>query len=224
MFLAEITALRRVEKHKSVVQLIAYDARLFALYLDLVPGASLADPEWCSPGYRFMGDEKAAQRILNDMYGAIEHIHSRGVVHMDIKPANIIYDTRRGAVLIDFGHSVAVDPKDRATHLGGSPWYLPPEFQSEQKRGRPADIWALGVVGLYLFDALLLPDRPGNKGWVIADVHKQNEDGHRASRTMTKWLHHIDELRARLQDGNKGKFVWGMLDTNSQKRTLIDVD
>ena len=111
LFIAKVIALRRIGKQKSIVQLRACDAHIFVLYLNLIPGASLASPEWRSHEYKFLGDEKTAQRILSDMSGAIAYIHSRGVLHMDIKPANIVYDVRRGAVLIDFGHSDAVHPK-----------------------------------------------------------------------------------------------------------------
>ncbi|KAI8181898.1 hypothetical protein K4K51_001420 [Colletotrichum sp. SAR 10_75] len=68
--------------------------------------------------------DEAAQ-ILGDMSAAVAYVHGQGIVHNDIKPANILFKPSRGAVLIDFGLSSEL--KDTAVHVGGSPWYIPPE-------------------------------------------------------------------------------------------------
>ncbi|KAI8308919.1 hypothetical protein K4K59_009626 [Colletotrichum sp. SAR11_240] len=66
-----------------------------------------------------------ASQILGDMSAAVAYVHSQGIVHNDIKPANILFKPSRGAVLIDFGLSSEL--KDTAVHVGGSPWYIPPD-------------------------------------------------------------------------------------------------
>ncbi|KAJ5000234.1 hypothetical protein K4K48_002966 [Colletotrichum sp. SAR 10_66] len=60
------------------------------------------------------------------MSAAVAYVHGQGIVHNDIKPANILFKPSRGAVLIDFGLSSEL--KDSAVHVGGSPWYIPPEI------------------------------------------------------------------------------------------------
>ncbi|KAI8216696.1 hypothetical protein K4K54_012514 [Colletotrichum sp. SAR 10_86] len=72
--------------------------------------------------------DEAAQ-ILGDMSAAVAYVHGQGIVHNDIKPANILFKPSRGAVLIDFGLSSEL--KDTAVHVGGSPWYIPPEIPQE---------------------------------------------------------------------------------------------
>ncbi|GKT50169.1 putative serine/threonine-protein kinase PkwA [Colletotrichum spaethianum] len=83
------------------------------------------------------------------MSSAISYFHSQGIVHNDIKPANITFSHTRGAVLIDFGLSSGL--KDSAVHVGGSPWYTPhPQHAINGKRGAPGDVFALGVVMLFI--------------------------------------------------------------------------
>src|ERR1700757_2711318 len=106
------------------------------------------------------------------MAQALQYVHQKGIIHNDIKPANILYDHDRGAILIDFGLSTQVGSP---LCTGGTPWYMAPEFLADKKRGPPADILALGVVALYLLRHTSLPEWTGPKhhkmlDWRIAQV------------------------------------------------------
>jgi serine/threonine protein kinase len=99
----------------------------------------------------------AADRVVP----LIEHValglasaHRQGVVHRDVKPANILFDEEGNAYLSDFG----IAKKLAATELGGrgatsSPLaaYLSPEAARGEAVTPRADIYSLGVVG---FEAL----------------------------------------------------------------------
>lgn len=73
-------------------------------------GGSLADRVQAGPL-----PEKRALKVIDEISDALESIHSHGLLHLDIKPANILFDERDRAVLIDFGVSKYVDSQDDTT-------------------------------------------------------------------------------------------------------------
>jgi eukaryotic-like serine/threonine-protein kinase len=114
------------------------------LVMELVPGRPLsellADDRSLSP--------EGAAHVVAQAAEAIEAAHRQGIVHRDVKPANLIV-TPNGAVKVtDFGIARAADsvPLTQTGQVIGTPHYLSPE----QARGLPAtpasDVYALGVV------------------------------------------------------------------------------
>jgi serine/threonine protein kinase len=92
--------------------------------------------------------------ILERIGSAIDYAHSRGVVHRDIKPGNILFDAQEVAHLSDFGIAKLVESSAAftGTALIGTPEYMSPEQARGEKGldGR-SDIYSLGVL---LFQAL----------------------------------------------------------------------
>ena len=99
---------------------------------------------------------KAAAAMAADVADALYHAHQRGIVHRDVKPANILVERRTGrARLIDFGiaHSLEVASHD-LTRTGtslGTPRYMAPEQLAGEAIGPRTDLWGLGAV---LYQAL----------------------------------------------------------------------
>ncbi|MBD2430318.1 MULTISPECIES: serine/threonine-protein kinase [Fischerella] len=101
--------------------------------------------------------ETAVREILLSLLSVLDYIHSKGIIHRDIKPDNIILrSSNHKPVLIDFG-AVKETIRSVADSLGystqslvmGTPGYMP----SEQFTGRPVyatDIYSLGLTAIYL--------------------------------------------------------------------------
>ncbi|MBL6458644.1 protein kinase [Belnapia sp. T6] len=89
-----------------------------------------------------------AARIMEQLLSALAHSHAQGVVHRDVKPANIMLARDRQVKLVDFG--VAQAGGCPAGTLTGTVLGTPSHMAPEQVRGEPtdyrADIWAAGVV------------------------------------------------------------------------------
>jgi serine/threonine-protein kinase len=91
-----------------------------------------------------------AQQILWESACALGHAHERGVVHRDVKPANIMLDESGRAMLTDFGISKALQSASHFTATGqviGTPHYMSPEQARGEEVGGPSDQYSLGIVG-----------------------------------------------------------------------------
>ena len=90
------------------------------------------------------------RRVLREAALALGHAHQRGIVHRDVKPANIMLETDGRVILTDFGISKALEGGSGFTGTGtiiGTPHYMAPEqAKGVQVDGR-ADQYSLAVVG-----------------------------------------------------------------------------
>ncbi|MBZ0316131.1 MAG: serine/threonine protein kinase, partial [Anaerolineae bacterium] len=96
----------------------------------------------------------AAARLLNQVAAALSHTHRKGVVHLDLKPSNILLDEENNAYLADFGIAKKLVGKADATQeegLFGSPAYMSPEQIRGEAITPQADVYSLGVL---LFEVL----------------------------------------------------------------------
>lgn len=118
------------------------------LALELVRGGSLeallGDYGRLPPAY--------AAEILDQLLAALGHIHAQGVVHRDVKPANLLLEPSPvGAPLVrlsDFGIALG-DDGERLTTTGfvvGTPGYLAPEMLEWAHPGPGQDLYAAGMV------------------------------------------------------------------------------
>ena len=82
-----------------------------------------------------------------DVLGALRAAHEAGVLHRDVKPANVLLATNGRTVLTDFGLATVPDEASvtRSGLVIGSPSYISPERARGGKSGPPSDLWSLGA-------------------------------------------------------------------------------
>ena len=95
-------------------------------------------------------------RVVAEVAEALAHAHERGVLHRDVKPANILLSPTLSAKVTDFGIGKLLTGDTELTSTGqmvGSPAYMSPEQIKGEKLDARTDIFSLGIV---LYQALTL--------------------------------------------------------------------
>ena len=106
-----------------------------------------------------------AALIIERLASALDHAHSRGVIHRDIKPDNVLFDASNNPYLSDFGVAKFTETLVSATgrEVIGTPAYISPEQALGEPVDHRADVYGLGAM-LY---EMLTGERPFGKDTVI---------------------------------------------------------
>ncbi|CAK6444771.1 unnamed protein product [Pipistrellus nathusii] len=99
---------------------------------------------------------------LRDTLLALAHLHGQGMVHLDIKPANIFLGPRGRCKVGDFGLLVELDGSGAGEAQEGDPRYMAPELL-QGSYGTAADVFSLGLTILEVACNMELPH--GGEGW-----------------------------------------------------------
>jgi serine/threonine-protein kinase len=121
------------------------------IVMELLPGDTLADRIRSGPL-----SEAAVRTLASQVLGALDAAHSAGILHRDVKPANILFDIDGAAKVGDFGiaKSMEAELETDLTTTGdvlGTPAYIAPERAEGKAATAVSDLWSLGVV---LYEAL----------------------------------------------------------------------
>src|SRR3954467_5391940 len=116
-----------------------------------------------------------AVSILRQVAGALDHAHQAGVIHRDVKPANILISPDGKAKLVDLGIATASE-RTRITQVGtvlGTPSYMAPEQLEGGTITRAVDVYALGAVAFEL-----LSGRKARQGRTPVEIaHRMATEG-----------------------------------------------
>jgi serine/threonine-protein kinase len=135
-------------RHPNIVALHDADPSLGLFVLELMPGGTLAE-RVAAEGPLSLAH---ARRLALDLLAALGAAHERGIVHRDVKPANVFYDAAGNAKLGDFGAAHLADFGQTQTGgFFGTVAFMAPEQITGGAIGVAADLYALGVT---LFVAL----------------------------------------------------------------------
>ncbi len=122
---------------------------------------------------KYLTEEEARPMFRQIVYG-LAHIHSRNVLHRDIKLDNILLDGDGGVKICDFGVSKIIDKRKTTTDQCGTPAYIAPEIiTGEGYKGFRVDHWSLGVL-LYAMLCGTVPFKASN----IKGLHEAIAKGH----------------------------------------------
>jgi tetratricopeptide (TPR) repeat protein len=155
-FLREAGLLARLS-HPGIIPVFDFGREGDSLYytMPLAPGLTL--DLWVAER---RADVRETARVVREAAEALAHAHEHGVLHRDVKPANILVSAEGRALVADFGLGRAEDPasreEGRVTESGeviGTPCYMAPEVASGGLKRVDArcDVYSLGAT---LYEAL----------------------------------------------------------------------
>lgn len=146
----------RMLQHPRLLQL--YDAfddskKQMILILELIEGGELFERVIDDD---FVLTEKACAIFVRQICEGIDYMHSKNVLHLDMKPENVLCTSRTGnrIKLIDFGLARFYEPDKKLQVLFGTPEFVAPEVVNFEMVGYQTDMWSVGVITYVLLSGL----------------------------------------------------------------------
>lgn len=159
----EINALKRLS-HPNIVTLeeVLQNDKYIGIVLEYASGGELFD---YILKHRYLKDSLAC-RLFSQLVSGVHYMHTKGIVHRDLKLENLLLDKHKNIIITDFGFVNSFGThNDLMKTSCGSPCYAAPELviSNEPYESRKVDVWSCGVI-LYAMLAGYLPfdDDPQN--------------------------------------------------------------
>src|SRR5216683_56944 len=140
------------------------------MIVEYVPGGSLAN--------RLNGpqlDQATALKYLRGIASGLDHAHGLGIVHRDVKPANVLLEKDDTPVIADFGLAKLLQGSSLKSMTGvttGTPAYMAPEQVTGSHAGPPADRYSLATIAYEMLTGVIPFDGEGLMEVLYAQVHR----------------------------------------------------
>ena len=141
------------------------------MIIEYVPGGSLANR--LSNGQL---DTATALKYLRGIAAGLDHAHGLGIVHRDVKPANVLLEKDDTPVLADFGLAKLLQGSSLKSMTGvttGTPAYMAPEQVTGIRVGPAADRYALATIAYEMLTGVIPFDGEGLMELLYAHVHRE---------------------------------------------------
>ncbi|KAL4706696.1 hypothetical protein ACJJTC_014451 [Scirpophaga incertulas] len=150
----EVDVMRRL-RHPRLIQLYdAYDwGKHMCVVLELITGGELFERVIDED---FVLTERACTVFMRQICEGIDFVHRQNILHLDMKPENILCLTKTGnrIKIIDFGLARFYDPEKKLQVLFGTPEFVAPEVVNFDQIGYGTDMWSVGVICYVLLSGL----------------------------------------------------------------------
>ncbi len=213
-------------KHENIASIyeIIYDENNYIfIVMDFISGGHILKKNPFGKGYEQLL-EKDVKKYMYDIVSGLHYLHSRKIIHKDIKPENILVDSNGKAKIVDFGISEIVNDDCIINENSGTLMFCAPEMfrNNNAINGIKVDVWSLGITlylmlyGMFPFDGnnydelkksimegeLKFPD-------IATDVQKN---------LIMKMLEKNPESRCTLREVKKHPFLRDIWRRNARKK------
>ncbi|BBM86221.1 serine/threonine protein kinase [Candidatus Uabimicrobium amorphum] len=141
-----LAELRRQNRNLFLPEIFTFKEQsdFFCYSMECIEGKTLRD---------YMNDNELSisesVKITRDLLTILQTVHSKNIIHRDVKPENVIIDNEGNSWLVDFGIIKEMDNKENLTEEGstlGTPRYMSPEQAQAENVGPQSDVYAVGVI------------------------------------------------------------------------------
>jgi len=150
--------------HPNIVRLYRYDEQDGWLYMAMqhIEGADLGVMLENYRAEKTFIEPDEARRVIREICSALDYAHEKGIIHRDVKPANILLDRQGQSFLSDFGLALIVDIGTRGEIFGSAHYMAPEQAVSSAKAVPQSDLYAMGIILYEMFtgDVPFQADRP----------------------------------------------------------------
>ncbi|XP_062402545.1 death-associated protein kinase 2 [Sardina pilchardus] len=172
----EVTILQQIQ-HPNIITLHdIYENRTdVVLILELVSGGELFD----FLAQKESLSEEEATEFIKQILDGVQYLHSRNIVHFDLKPENIMLLNNKVPLprikLIDFGLAHKIEDGVEFKNIFGTPEFVAPEIVNYEPLGLEADMWSIGVI-TYILLSGASPFLGESKQETLGNISAMNYD------------------------------------------------